>query len=223
MSRLLSNIAVAVLGLALAGCAGFSPVKDRLDVVEHKSACADADKTLLVLLPGRFDAPQDFVEHGFVEAVRRRKLNADIAIPDLHLGYYLQRSAVDRLRDDILLPAKAAGYRRIWLAGVSLGGLGSLLYLQLHAEPVDGAILIAPYLGRDPVIDDIAGAGGLAAWNPGALDEDDYERQLWRWLRTYGEGRPASGARPDLYVGYGAEDRFARSNALLAAMLPKNN
>lgn len=70
------------------------------------------------------------------------------------------------------------------------------------------------------MIDEIADSGGLAAWAPPAgLDAKvDYQRGVWRWLKRYAQPSPA---KPRLFLGYGNEDRFSRSNALLAAVLPQ--
>ena len=212
-------VAALVLLSSLTGCALFFPTKDHLDVVRVASNCPTHADTLLVFLPGRYDAPQDLIDHGFIEALRAAGVHADVALPDLHFGYYLNRSAVDRLREDIILPAQRQGYRHIWFAGISLGGLGALLYLQQQPGVIDGAFLIAPYLGGDAIHRDIAAAGGLARWNGASPKAEDFERDLWLWLREHAPqaGRPGE---PQLYLGYGAQDRFAASNALLAAVLP---
>src|SRR6185369_8698848 len=79
---------------------------------------------LAVLLPGRFDKPESFRRAGFAEAVARRGLKLDLVAVDSHLGYFRDRSIVERLRLDVIEPAHAAGYRSVWIVGTSLGGLG---------------------------------------------------------------------------------------------------
>lgn len=204
---------------SLSGCAAFFPTKSGLDITLLPSACATRADTLLVFLPGRYDAPRDVISHGFIDAMHAAGVNADVALPDLHLGYYLQRSAVDRLQEDIILPAREQGYRHIWFAGISLGGLGAILYLQQHPGIVDGAFLIAPYLGNEDIHHEIAAAGGLANWSSAPPQTEDFERAMWLWLR---ETAPHADQAPypRLYLGYGERDRFAASNALLAAALP---
>jgi hypothetical protein len=212
-------LAVAALLSALAGCAAFHPTKDRLEPMRLASPCPGRADTLLVFLPGRYDVPDDIVGHGFVAALQAAGAHADVAIPDLHLGYYLEGSAVTRLREDIVLPARRAGYRHIWFAGISLGGLGALLYLRQHPREADGAFLIAPYLGEDAIRRDIAAAGGLERWTGAAPGAREEERRLWLWLRETAPraGRPGW---PQLYLGHGRQDRFADIDALLAAALP---
>lgn len=212
-------LAALVLLSSLTGCSLFFPTKDHLDIVRVASSCPTRADTLLVFLPGRYDAPQDLIDNGFIAALRAAGVNADVALPDLHLGYYFNRSAVDRLREDIILPAQRQGYRHIRFAGISLGGLGTLLYLQQQPGAIDGAFLIAPYLGGEAIHRDIAAAGGLARWNGASPGADDFERELWLWLREHAP-QAGRGKEPQLYLGYGGEDRFAASNALLAAALP---
>jgi pimeloyl-ACP methyl ester carboxylesterase len=173
--------------------------------------------TLVVLLPGRFNAPEEFVEQGFVESVRRRDLALDFRIVDAHLGYYIGRVFERRLREDVFAPARLRGYDTIWVAGISLGGLGALLYAKEHPEDVDGIFVMAPYLGKAEAVGEVEKAGGLMAWKPGAVDPQDYSRLLWAWLQGY--GTPGA-ERPPLYLAYGTEDAFALANAMLARYLP---
>ena len=185
--------------------------------------------TLVVMLPGAYSLPQEFVEAGYVRALRERGVAADVVIPDAHLGYYNDRSVLRRLRDDVLAPARAAGYRRVWLVGISLGGFGALLYAATYggdpAIGVDGVLAVAPYLGSRGLHDEMLAAGGPASWvaadaataprpmQDGA-GQDEVERALWRWLV-----RPPAGA-PPVYLGYGTEDRLAEGHRLLARVLP---
>ena len=65
-----------------------------------------------------------------------------MVVADAHVGYFRNRSFEDRLRADVMVPARARGYESIWLAGISLGGLGALLYADEHPEEVAGLLLI---------------------------------------------------------------------------------
>ena len=80
------------------------------------------------MLPGAYSLPQEFVDEGFVQALRERRIAADTCIADAHLGYFSDRSVLERLRVDVIGPARRQGYRRIWLVGISLGGFGALAY-----------------------------------------------------------------------------------------------
>src|SRR5436309_8228162 len=121
-------------------------------------------RRLVVFLPGRGDLPEDFARRGLLDAARQAGLDADVVAVDSHLGYYLNDTILTRLHDDVIAPARAGGYERIWLVGISLGAMGSLFYLKEHPGEVEGAVLIAPYLGKKRLLAEIAGAGGLRRW-----------------------------------------------------------
>ena len=80
------------------------------------------------MLPGRGDRGEVFVREGFEKAGQR--LGFDTIMVDAHFGYYMKRSLIPALDEDIIQPALEAGYENIWLLGVSMGGFGSLLYFS---------------------------------------------------------------------------------------------
>jgi pimeloyl-ACP methyl ester carboxylesterase len=169
--------------------------------------------TRIVLLPGAFHRPEDFLKAGFETAVRARRLALDLILVDVELEHLGDRSAPAQLERAIVGPARAAGCRSIWLAGISLGGFIALNYAATHPGHWDGLCLLAPYLGNRMLLAEIA-AAGLPGWQPGVLAESDEERRIWRLLQ-----RPPAGS-PPVYLGYGRADRFAQAHALLAAALP---
>ena len=166
----------------------------------------------MVWLPGAYHGAQDFVTAGFAAAVRSRGLALDLLFVDLELAHVDDRSVLDRLRSDCVLPARAAGVS-LWLGGISLGGLFALEYAAAHPDELDGLCLLAPYLGHRALTAEIAAAPGLAAWQPGELAESDEERRIWRYIKTRG------GACP-LYLGFGQGDRFSAAHRLVADTLP---
>lgn len=204
--------AAACAVLSASGCGLLKPTKDRLDYIEHASACGRPAKTLIVFLPGRFDAPQDIIDNGFARALDERRIDADLVIPDLHFGYYRERTVVDRLQADIVGPRRGA-YDSIWLAGISLGGFGALLQTKHQGAP-DGMLLVAPYLGGRGIHEEIRGAGGLRQWDPQASLAADHEIELWQWLRD-------RAPYERMVIGYGREDDFAPANRTLASLLPE--
>jgi pimeloyl-ACP methyl ester carboxylesterase len=175
-----------------------------------------AAPTRIVWLPGAYHGAQDFLAAGFPEAVRTRRIALDLSFVDLELAHVGDRSVLQRLRSDLVLPARAAGVS-IWMGGISLGGLFALNYAATYPDELDGLCLLAPYLGNRILSAEIADAGGLAAWQPGVLAETDEERRIWRYIKS----RRAH-SRP-LHLGFGQADRFAGAHALLAAALPADS
>jgi pimeloyl-ACP methyl ester carboxylesterase len=137
------------------------------------------------------------------------------------LGYYAKGTVWDRLAKDVIQPSIARGYSQVWLAGISIGGLGAFLYARQHPEGITGLVGMAPFLGEAPMIHAIEAAGGLSRWQPPPreerITEDNYQPQVWRWLKEV-TGQPARG--PALYLGFGGADRLAPAARLLAAELP---
>ena len=169
----------------------------------------------MVWLPGAYHSAQDFLTAGFADAVRTRRIALDLVLVDLELAHVGDRSALQRLRSDLVLPARAAGVS-IWLGGISLGGLVALNYAAAYPDELDGLCLLAPYLGNRMLTAEIAEARGLAAWQPGELAETDEERRIWRYIKSRAHSRP-------LYLGFGQADRFAAAHELLAATLPADS
>lgn len=176
---------------------------------------------LLVMLPGAYDTPRDFTEQGFVAAVRERQLDVDIQLVNAHVAYYTGQTILARLQQDVIEPARRQGYAQIWLAGISIGGMGSLVYTATHPAHITGVVALAPYLGPRNISVDVVRAGGLAAWPaPGqSLPEDDIDRRLWLWLKSRALPNRSEDL-PRLYWGHGLSDRFAMGHKAVADGLP---
>lgn len=205
------------LAAVTGGCAPKPPpTRIPMDVTRIAGPCAGRAPALVIMLPGAYSRPHEFVDEGFVDELRRRQVAADVAIADAHVGYFQDRSALRRLRADVVLPARAQGYGQVWLVGISLGGFGALAYGARHGAEVDGILALAPYLGRRQLQKDIIDAGGPVHWRsqPQPPEADDAERDLWAWL-----AQPAP-AGPPVWLGFGREDRFADAHRLLAQALP---
>ena len=168
--------------------------------------------TLLVLLPGAYMTPEHYVENGFFSAVDRHDLKLDLLAVDLGLDAVSSGDAIPAIVDQILIPARA-DYARVWLGGISLGGLLSLCLNADHPGTVDGLCLLAPYPGSRLTSNAIARAGGLAQWQATPAELADPEFRMWRWLQN---------PPPDLpvFVGYGTEDRFAAGMQQIAECFP---
>jgi pimeloyl-ACP methyl ester carboxylesterase len=174
---------------------------------------------LVIFLPGIGDLAEDFERSGFVGELQQLGITTDAVAVDAHYGYYASRTIHARITEDVIAWARASGYRNIWLAGISLGGFGAASYAALHASQLSGLLLLAPYLGHGPLIEEIATAGGVAHWQPGVIGEGDHQRALWAWLKNHhSDNEPAL----PIYLGYGESDMFRRANMLLADLLPRD-
>jgi pimeloyl-ACP methyl ester carboxylesterase len=171
-------------------------------------------RTMLVMVPGAHFRPGDFADHGFLEALNARGSQIDAIEARLNPDDYLDGDVAGRLHREIIGPALARGYSRLWLLGISLGGMGALLYARAHPDIVDGVILLAPFLATRGTIAEIVAAGGLANWNP--EPKMDLERGLLAWLKT----EPFREGGPLVYLGYGRADRYADASRVLSPQLP---
>lgn len=168
---------------------------------------------LVVFLPGRWSLPEEFEREGLIEIARKKWPDARLVTPDLHIGYYKNQTMIQRLHEDIILPARHSGVKTIRLVGVSMGGMGALVYDLEHPGEVTEIYLLSPFLGEEQALAEIAAAGGLAKWNPGTPSAEDFSRRLWAGLRTKWL---REGKRPLVYLGCGTEDRLASSNKMFA-------
>ncbi len=215
--RISGRIVLTAAALMLAGCTAFlrdtpAPIPTRASQLSPTGPAS----TLVVFLPGRGDSMADFERYGFIAALRDAGVNADTIVVDAHLGYYFNRTVIDRLSADVLVPARARGYRRIVLAGVSLGGLGALLNERDAPGLVDVIVVIAPYLGDKPVFfAQIRAAGGPAAWAAGRNPTTGgVENEIWTFL-----GKRSS-VLPPTWLLYGSGDSLAIGHQMLATLLP---
>lgn len=208
---------VGVVMVGVCGCTAF--LRDTpapIPLHAERTSPETSATTLVVLLPGRGDSMTAFVERGLTDILREAGVSADTVTVDAHLGYYYNRTVVERLRQDVFLPARQQGYRRIVVAGVSLGGLGALLCERDRPGSVDAIVLLGPYLGdKAALFDRIAAGGGPAAWaagrDPGA---GGVAEQLWTFLGQ------RSAALPPTWLLAGQSDSFAPGHRLLASLLP---
>ncbi len=233
--RLLRLALIGTL-VGLGGCAspdqGPTPVPLTFRRYDQWSNAPKRDKTLLVFLPGRGTTGRDFARQGFLGLIGHpHELPpgcfdactlgppVDAVTVDLTFPYYAQRTATRRLHDDIIGPARAAGYRRIWLVGCSVGALGAIFYDHEHPGEISGIVAIGPYLGERDVAAEIDAAGGLDRWQPGpgVIAGGDFRRELWLAIR---QGRYGQPGHVPLVLGYGTHDRFAAGQRLLARQLP---
>jgi len=188
-----------------------------IPLMEYGQIGKSGNTSLLVLLRGIGGDFTDFEKYGLIDQVRARELPFDIIVPDAHYGYYKDETITQRLKQDIIDPARTRGYRKIWLAGFSMGGLGSLFYLRDHPLDIDGVILVSPFIGWGAIRQEIKQAGGIRSWSPEQSKIDDWQFLIWSFVRTYTQNQENY---PPIYLGYGQDDGLAgHGGELLAAAL----
>jgi pimeloyl-ACP methyl ester carboxylesterase len=175
------------------------------------------ERILLVMLPGAKNTPQQLVEHGFVSALREREQPVDVLALDAHADSYLNRTEIERQLHATLDAARAYGYRRIWLLGISLGGTGAMICATQRPSEIEAVFLLAPFLGTRGIIAEVIASGGLHHWRAGTIGNRDHERKLLAHIR---HNALSAKNLPVIYLGFGSEDRYCGASKVLAELLP---
>src|SRR5207249_2772845 len=77
--------------------AAYLTVTEPVRVKHYRSD--DPARELLIFLPGIGDVLEDYESRGFIDAAHKSGVALDITVADMHFGYYVTRTAVERLRD----------------------------------------------------------------------------------------------------------------------------
>jgi hypothetical protein len=238
-----------LLGLCtpLASCAWAFRHRRHIPMKSLRIPAQRQSQDLVIFLPGAYSTPDEFVDEGFLKLMQNCGVAADAWMADANLAYFGDGSMWQRLEADVFGPAREAGYERIHLVGISLGGLLTLATLADEPRWVHSALVLAPYLGPRRLWREIEAAGGLRAWSAaqtsdqaplplptaGALDDEMLARRALRFLAR--SPAPASGPAPAvsaphatspsqrLHMGYGLQDRFAQAQAALSPLLPEGH
>lgn len=168
--------------------------------------------TLIVLLPGATMRAADFAKSGLMALATQYQPAVEVLPADFAMEITPLDQAITRLYQDYLAPRRAA-YDRIWLAGISLGGLLALGLAASHPALVDGLCLLAPYPGSRLTTQAIDRAGGLADWQITPAEQHDPEFCIWHWLKQPPATLP-------VFIGYGQADRFAERIQTVADCFP---
>lgn len=173
-------------------------------------------KQLVLLLPGHGDSPEVFNEKGFIDMLKQCNPGLGIISADAHLGYYIAETVTRRLYQDILKNAADRGIESIWIAGNSLGGLGSLMMLMEYNDLISGAIVLGPFLGEERDIRSLLESPDIKSWKS---DSSNKYQQFWRRLIDAKKKERLS----DIKMGTGASDRYIKSQQKLAELIGMNN
>ncbi len=217
--RLFKGLGLAASALLLGGCYLMQSAGEPMPA-ERFNGASDATG-LIVMLPGFADGPQDYLDYGFIEAVREANPAFDVIAANAHFGYYRDYSVIERLHADIIGPA-SQDYSEIWLVGISMGGFGAAAYSMTYPGMVDGMILLAPYMGSPNVVNEVMSNGELASWQGPDLASiaDKKERRFYELWQFYREYALSPERKPSLFLGFGDADRLRGPGAYVAGVLP---
>jgi pimeloyl-ACP methyl ester carboxylesterase len=178
---------------------------------------------VVVMLPGRGDDLGGLQKRDTAQIIQQEWPDADVILVGLTMPFYTSGVASRRLHDEVMAPLKGRGYKQIWLAGISLGGMGTLLYDHDYPGEVDGMLLLSPYLGKDDVQREIRDAGGLAKWNPGPeqpVGPNNFTRELWRSIKQWSDN---PSRRNSVWLAYGDKERLREPIELMSPQLPADH
>jgi pimeloyl-ACP methyl ester carboxylesterase len=215
------RILIFLAALGAAGCAVLGDSREPIATETLRATRPSGEGLLVIVLPGYGDDGRGRRERAMARMIQEEWPHADVMLAAATFDYYRDGKLVERLHHDVVAPARRAGYRRIWLTGPSLGGLGSLLYERAHPGTLAGVVLFAPFLGDEGLLEEIRGAGGVAKWDPGALGEingHNFQRHVWSMVKGWAE-RPQSA--PRVWLACGSDDEFLGAAKLLATVLPE--
>ena len=213
------RLAVTVLVLVIAGCSAGGDVREPIPVAFI--AAPKPALRLVVVLPGRGDDLASLQRKDMADTIQTTWPAADVILTGLTMPFYRQGQAAKRLHDEIIAPARGNGHREIWLLGISLGGMGAVLYEREYPGQIDGMLLLSPYLGEKTIQDEVRNAGGLGNWNPGPLQPigaGTFQRELWRTLKDLSAKPQRARA---FWLAYGADEPFRAPIELMSPILPE--
>ena len=169
------------------------------------------NKQLIILLHGLGGSAGNFQKYGVVTQLRDCAPDANILGANSHFGYYRERVIIERLRQDLIEPAFAEGVTEVWFLGVSMGGIGALVYREAYPQEVGGAILMAPYIGeKDKLM--------AYAEDPQNFRETSSSDLLFLWDSLTASNPP----NESITLAFGEQDGSNWQHNWLAQMLPKS-
>ena len=227
MRPLFAALALVVAATGAAGCVTLGHASNPIPTRVVSAPDPAPQRTLVVVLPGIGSDVRDLDRHHVAQAIQRQWPDAEVMLTSAALAYYAPDGGlVQRMHDEIIEPARAAGYRKIWLVGASLGGLGVLLYEQQYPGELAGVVAFAPFLGDEVLPDQIRRAGGIEYWRgpehpvPQQVKNPytGYPWLVWTMARNW-LLRPEQARR--IWIVCGDEDNLRPDVELLASALPE--
>lgn len=215
-TSLLGGVSAIIL-LVLTSCAASGDISKPIPAAFYPAP--QESRRTVVMLPGIADGLQALQDRDVAALIQKTWPHADVVLTGLTLPFYKQGKAAQRLHDEVI-----QRYRKkdlpLWLAGISLGGMGALLYDRQYPTDAAGLLLMSPYLGDDDIREQIRASGGLAQWNPGPVQEinaNNFQHELWAHLKNW---RKHPQRTRSVWLAYGADEKFRRPDEMLVPLLP---
>ena len=205
--------------LFLSGCVTSRPVEEPIPSIFYPAGNAPSEE-LFIFLPGRGDDMDAFELNGFIETLRQVRPDVDAVAIDAHMAYYEKGLMADQVYQDIIQPYQIKGYKRFTVVGISLGGYGALWLSSKQLHDRFNLILLAPFLGMNPLIERIEDQGGIQKWRTQLDHEPAFDELAWVWADDLRDTE--SGKIENLILAYGENDRFSGAAELLATALPSS-
>lgn len=174
----------------------------------------------VVFLPGRGDDLAGLQRHHAAQLIQQVWPDADVVLTGLTMPYYTSGTANQRLHDEVVAPLLEQGRRPVWIVGISLGGMGALLYDDEHPGDIEGMLLLSPYLGDKAIHDEIRAAGGVGSWQAGPgqpIGPATFQRELWRSIGRWADHPTRA---QTIWVSCGENERFRAAIELMRPVLP---
>jgi hypothetical protein len=216
-------VLTATLSL-FSGCAFIRQTGANVPSITIAALSPSASKKMVIVLPGARDDVKAMQRSGIVAVIQQSMPDADVVLIALTMSYYLEGRAMERLHEQIVLPARQAGYLEIYLAGASLGGMGVLRYESAYPGEMTGLVLMAPYMGKTSLVEKIIAGGGLSKWQtelqPTVLMRYSSAPDEWRVVQSLSANRERA---RQVWLVCGQEDRYRGAAQLIAqVLLPEN-
>ncbi|GAB3037301.1 hypothetical protein GCM10027285_21140 [Oleiagrimonas citrea] len=215
-------LAATLTFLLMGGCTAGGDITRPIPTAYYPAP--HATQRVVVMLPGRGDDLASLEKRHAAALIQAQWPDADVILTGLTMPFYRQGHAPQRLHDEVIEPLLEAHPKRpVWLLGISLGGMGALLYDRRYPEQAAGLLLLSPYLGDRPIHREIRAAGGLESWRPGPAEpmtEATFQRELWRYLHGWADTPHRTRT---VWITYGANERFRKPITLLKPVLPQGH
>ena len=196
-------------------------VNKPVDLLWDKSGVKN--DSIIIFLPGLLDTAETFQEEQFFTIARKAGIKADMVAASIHIKHLIEEIMIERIEKDVFRYIKNEGYENIWLVGMSLGALNSLLFYQKYAKDICGVVTLAPYIADESLTQELQQAGRLDNWSPKSVENKKVLKQklqfLWQWFQQ----QDSKNNLNHIYLGYGKQDRYLNSIMLLQNIIRKKN